>query len=140
MNQAAPKKKYGLFALAILLLLLGALTCFLGSKSFVIRSLGLMACMASVYLVRASNVHKTRSLSVETAGVVEGERIKRRPGRLLWTLAGALALLWVASLLYLYLDTLHGDHDVQPIYLFAAVSLAGTIVWPYLITKILWVK
>jgi len=52
-----PRKKYGFFVLAIVLLLLGGVGLYLGAHNFSIRVLGLAALLASGYFVRISHVH-----------------------------------------------------------------------------------
>ncbi|MFZ1974392.1 MAG: hypothetical protein WAU89_16225 [Candidatus Acidiferrales bacterium] len=39
------------------------------------------------------------------------------------------------SYLYLYHDAIHGYHEALPVYVFAGVGLACTIVWAYLVAK-----
>jgi len=135
-DQEATRKRYGLFALAIVLLLLGGAALFLGAHNLAIRAVGIVGCVISVYLVRISNVH-TRP----TAPVVPYQRTctetKKGPGRLMWILGVVLLLLAGASFLYLYQDALHGYQEALPVYVFAGVGLACAIVWSYLISKLL---
>ena len=134
MSQTAPQKRYGLFSLAILLLLLGGASFFIGSRTFVIRSLGALACIASVYLVRISNV-RDRPFSVVGSSQVAGST--RRPGRLTWSIGVVSLLLAGASFLYLYNDALHGYHEALPVYVFAGTALACALVWSYLVSRLL---
>jgi len=132
MSQTAPQKRYGLFSLAIFLLLLGGAFFFLGFGNFVIRSLGLLACIASVSLIRISDV-RDRPFSVLGSGQVAGSR--RGPGRLTWSIGVLSLLLAGASFLYLYNDALHGYHELLPVYVFAGTALACTLVWSYLVSR-----
>ena len=131
MSQTAPQKRYGLFSLAIFLLLLGGAFFFVGFGSFVIRTLGALACIASVYLVRISNV-RDRPYSVIGSGQIAG--LTRRPGRLTWSIGVLSVLLAGASFLYLYNDARHGYHEVLPVYVFAGTALACALVWSYLVS------
>lgn len=135
-SHEAPRKRYGPFILGILLLLSGGAALYAGSHNFAIRSLGLVAIVASTYLVRISRVH-SRSGSSVTSGPGVDSKAARRPGRLLWTVSLALLLLAGISYLYLYNDALHGYHDVLPVYVFAGVGLACVLVWSYLVSRIL---
>jgi hypothetical protein len=131
MSQGAPQKRYGLFSLAILLLLLGGASLFLGSRTFVIRSLGALACIASVYLIRMSNV-RARPFSVVSGQIAGSTRL---PGRLTWSIGAVSLLLAGASFLYLYNDALHGYQEVLPVYVFAGTALACALVWSYLVSR-----
>lgn len=134
-SQETPRKRYGLLILAILLLLSGGGALYAGSHNFAIRSLGLVAIVASAYLVRISRVHN-RSGSSAASGQGIDSKAARRPGRLLWTVSVALLLLAGVSYLYLYNDALHGYHEVLPVYMFAGVGLACVLVWSYLVSRI----
>jgi len=57
MAQTGRQKRYGVFALAVLLLLIGGAGLYLGRHNFAIRALGIGALLVSVRLVRISNVH-----------------------------------------------------------------------------------
>lgn len=135
-SQEAPRKRYSLFILAILLLLSGGVALYMGSHNLVIRSLGLTAIVASTYLSRISRVH-SRSGSSVASGQGADSKATRRPGRLLWTVSIALLLLAVVSYLDLYMDALHGYHEILPVYVFAGVGVACTIGWSYLASRIL---
>ncbi len=121
--------------LAILLLLSGGATLYVGSHNFAIRSFGLVAIMASVYLVRASHVH-TRSASSVASGQGADSKAAGRPGRLAWLIGVALLLLAGVSYWLMYVDALHGGHTVWPAYMFAGVGLACSVVWGYIAAKI----
>jgi hypothetical protein len=124
-----PKKRYGLFVLAILLLLLG-LTLFVGSNNFTIRSLGFAALMGSLHLVRISNVHRSTSLNITS------DQAANHLGYPMWILGFALLLLWGVFYLLLYIDALHGSQTVWPVYLFAGVGIACAGIWGYIASKL----
>ena len=132
MSQTAPQKRYGLFSLAILLLLLGGAFFFVGSGAFVFRFLGALACIASIYLIRISNV-RDRPFSV--VGSVQISGSTPRPGRLTWSIGVLSVLLAGASFLYLYNDALHGYHELLPVYVFAGTAFACALVCSYLVSR-----
>ena len=125
MSQTTPRKRYGLYSLAILFLVLGAACFITGYRSFAIRSLGLVALMVSAYFVRISKVHASPVPAIRGKG----------SGRLAWTIAIALVPAAGMSYLYLHNDAIHGYHEALPVYVFAGVALACAIVWAYLVAK-----
>lgn len=131
MPQDAAPKRYGLFVLAVLLLLAGGAALYVGSHNFALRILGLASIVASTYLVRASHVHGRSHLPAAS-----DERSRPRAGSVLWIVSIALLPVAGASYLYLYNDALHGSHEALPVYVFAGVGLACTLVWSYLISRI----
>jgi len=133
--QNVARKRYGLFVLAILLLLLGGVGIYVGSQSYLIRALGLVAIVASVYLVRISHVHD-RSGFPEASGQRTDPKIAKSPGRLLWIVSLILVPLLGASLFLLHMDAVNGGHQAWPADVFAGVGLACAIIWGYLAAKI----
>lgn len=132
--QHVRERRYGLFIVAIVLLLAGGVALFAGMKNFGIRSLGIVACIASVYLIRLSR-GGSRPPQATTKG--EPKYAKASNGRrLMWIIGGVLVPVAVASFFYLYQDALHGYHDVVPVYVFAAVGLLCTVVWSYLVSTL----
>ncbi len=127
MSQKIPRKRYGLFVLAILMLLSGGVAFAMGSNSFTVRTLGALACMASVYLVRISNVH-TRSVSVLTSD----SKATKRPGLLMWSIGAVLLGAAVVSYLYVYTH-----REIPALYAFAGVAAVCILFWSYLISTIL---
>jgi len=134
-SQNAARKRYSLIVLAILLLLLGGAAIYAGSHNYPIRALGLVAVMASAYLVRISHVHdrsglpevKSRGTDLNTA---------KGPGRLLWIVSMALVTLLGVAFFLLHIDAVNGGHEAWPADVFAGVGLACAIVWSYLAAKI----
>src|SRR5580658_9529699 len=55
----APKKRYSLFVLGMLLLLSVPLMLILGTHNLLIRSIGMCAMFGSLYLIRISNVKRS---------------------------------------------------------------------------------
>jgi uncharacterized protein (UPF0333 family) len=134
-SQSVVRKRYGLFVLAILLLLLGGVGIYLGSHNYSIRVLGDVAIIASVYLVRISNVHIRSGLPV-ARGQMENLKTVKGPGRLLWIVSIALVPLLGASFFLVYIDAAHGGNEAWPADLFAGVGLICAGVWGCLAAKI----
>jgi hypothetical protein len=134
-SQNVTRKRYGLYVLAILLLLLGGVGIYVGSHSYPIRVLGLVALTASVYLARISRVHDRSDLS-EARGRGKDLKTAKGPGRLLWIVSLALVPLLGAAYFLLHLDAVNGGHEAWPADVFAGVVLACAIVWGYLAVKI----
>ena len=137
MSQPVSKKKYGLYSLAILLLVFAAATLYFGAHNFPIRSLGLAAILVSGYLVRASNVRPQRTflpiVSVPGADSAAAKRYKR----LLWILSLSLTALTVLSFLLMANDTVtNGGNEVWPVYVCAALGLLCAGAWSALVAKI----
>jgi hypothetical protein len=123
-------KRYGLLALALLLLLLGGAGIYFGSHNFPIRALGLAAIMASTYFVRISRV-RDRSVFPEASGRTM-DLTTEGPGSWLWFVSLALVPVLGAAFFLMHIDFANGGHVAWPVYLFAGVALACAIVWSYL--------
>ncbi len=137
MSSKTSKKRYGLLALAILLLLCAGVALYIGRNNFVIRSVGLVLILASVFLVKISNVHSRTELTAAN-GKDANTEATNHPGPLMWTVGVALLVAFGISYLYLYKDALDGYHAVLPVYVFAGVGLVCGLFWSYLITKLIW--
>ena len=135
-SQKVARKRHGLFVLAILLLLLGGVGIYVGSHNYPIRALGVVALMASAYLVRISHVHD-RSRLPEASGQGTGFKTAKGPGSVLWIISLALVPLLGAAFLLLHIDGVNGGHEAWPADVFAGVGLACAVVWGYLVAKIL---
>jgi hypothetical protein len=134
-SQKVAGKRYGLFVLAILLLLLGGVGQYAGSHNPPIRALGVVAIMVSVYLVRISHVHDRSSLPGASDPRTD-LKIAKGPGRLLWIISLALVPLLGAAFFLLHIDAVNGGHEAWPVDVFAGVGLACAVVWGYLVAKI----
>lgn len=130
------KRKYGLFTLAVLLLLLGGTALFVGSDDFSIRSLGVLACLLSVYCVRISNIH-SRSVSTSITTQRTKSKLATRVGRPVWVVSIILLPTLGLSFLCLYRDAIHGYQEVWPVYLFAGVAVVCALCWSYLVSRLL---
>jgi hypothetical protein len=129
-SQQVARKRYGLFVVALLLLLLGGVGIYFGSHNFPIRFLGLVAIMASAYFVRISHVRDRSGLAQARDRGVELKT--EGPGRLLWIVSIALVPLLGAAFFLLHIDAVNGGHDAWPVDVFAGVVLACAVVWSYL--------
>jgi NADH:ubiquinone oxidoreductase subunit 2 (subunit N) len=139
-SHKARRRKYGVFVLAIALFVVGCAGLIIGFHRDVIRMLGILVLVASVYLVKISNVHDQIDLSVgkdqdKGSEVAEFSRLKR-PGAPLWIASAASLVALGVSYLYLYWDALAGYHEVLPVYAFATVGLICIAVWGALILKL----
>jgi len=123
-----------LFALGMLVLLVGFVILYLGFDNFAARSLGLLLCVGSTYLI--NNARRG------VAAMAEGKKRSRRatttrPGRVAQILSVlALAALGL-SFFFLYKDALNGYHEVWPVYVFGAAVVVCAVVWPYVIAKLM---
>jgi hypothetical protein len=131
-----PEKKYSLFGLAVLLLAFACVTFILAFNNLALRSAGLLAILASVSLVRASNVHRRPGLEMANRPGMSIGTVKRL-GCGDWTIGILSVLAAGASYLYLRNDALNGYHQVFPVYVFAAVGVVCMVVWGYLAVKLL---
>ncbi len=114
--------RYSLLWMAVLAVVAGGVIAFTAS-SLTIRLIGLMLLLAGVSLssfARSSDpIHQIAARSATS----------NRPGSVLWTVAVVLTLATAIALHYLYLDALHGYHQVLPVYAFAGVALICGGVW-----------
>jgi hypothetical protein len=134
MSEKILQKRYSLFVLAVLLLMLAFAAFVLASNSFAIRSLAIVALLLSVWLVRVSNVHR-RSNPERSGGT--GAAMVRRIGPRAWAVGAGCLLAAVIAYLYLRKDALNGYHQVLPVYVFAGVGLVCAVVWGYIAAKLL---
>jgi hypothetical protein len=123
----------GSMILATLLLVSGGIALFVGSHNFPIRAVAMLAVLASVHLVRRSHASVRHGVPETNGGV---GRQAKGPGRALWIVSAALAVLLGVSLFLMYLSEANGGHVVWPVYLFAGVGLLGAVVWSYLAVMI----
>jgi hypothetical protein len=135
-SQESPQKRYSLFGLAVLLLLFAGATFVMASTSFAIHSLGVVAILVSVWLVRVS---KVRGRPGNRVAGIEGTKgtTSKRLGVFVWAAGAGSLLAEVASYIYLRNDTLNGYHQVLPVYIFAGVGLACALIWGYIALKLL---
>jgi len=113
--------RYELLVLAIVLLIVGGITSAMSGRSLAVLAFGLLMIVASVPLVRHSNVNPLiRTRPANDVG-------RRRIG-LAWTW-GILSLLALCSSLYLlHTDALEGKHQVWPWTVTHGVLFAAGIV------------
>ena len=135
MDEKMLKKRYGLFALAVLLLAFACAAFVLAPNNFAIRLLGIAAIVVSVWLVRRSGIH-TQSRGLVSSGGTTA-RAGSRLGIVGWAAGVGSLLAAGASYFYLRNDALHGYHQVSPVYVFAGVGLACAVIWGYIAVKLL---
>jgi hypothetical protein len=134
-SQNVDRKRYGLFAGAIFLLLLGGVGIYVGPHNYPIRVLGSAAVLASVYLARISQV-RGRSDLPDLSVRPKNLKTSKGPGRVLWIISLALVPLLAAAGFLLHIDVANGGNETWPVDAFAGIALACTIVWSYLAAKI----
>ena len=136
MSQPAPQKRYGLYSLAILLLLLGAVGLYFGTHNFPTRSLGLAAIVVSSYLLRAAKVRPQQTFLPIVTVLGADAAAEKRYKRLLWILSLGLTALSVLSFLLMFDDTVtNGGNEVWPVYVFAILALLCACAWGALVAK-----
>ncbi len=155
----APKKRYSLFVLGIVLLVIMAVLLVLGTHRPAIRSLGTSLGFSALYLIKKSNVRRVpyttvddieqETQSAEIVGPVTHRapfvgindllvdpRSRKRAARLRWVICVALSLLTLISFVFFSLDVSHGVDDGWPVYAFfgfgfALVLYCGYQAWMY---------
>ena len=85
-----PRKRYGLFVLAVVLLAVGGIATALSNHSALLFACGLLMAVGSIPLVRHSNIHPR--LAIGSARDMDGRRV----GPLAWTL-GLVSVLALGS-------------------------------------------
>lgn len=116
-------------------LVVGGVIFYVGSGNYLIRSVGLIAVLASTYFVRLSRLH-TRAGLAAGGNQRLGLETQSGPGRLLWVVSLALLPAAIGAYFLLYVDALHGSHEVWPVYLFAGVGVVCAVVWSLLAAKL----
>lgn len=129
------KRRYGLFALAIAVFLAGGAAIFAGFNNPLALAFAGLMIVASVRLVKASNVHGEARLTDVSLGNADPDGAKR-PGPLAWTVGIGSAAAVGISFFYLYKDAVNGYHGIVPVYAFAASALVAAVVWSYLAAKL----
>ncbi len=121
-------RRNGLFALAVVLLIIGGIAFFIGPNVPAIRPIAIGARLVSVYLIRLSGARGRSALGTD----VVGSSASKNPNRSLWVASAALLLAGVVAFLCLLNDAAHGYHQVWPVYFFAGVACVCIVVWSYL--------
>ena len=135
-KQVPSKRNNTIFTLAVLLLVLGGAAFYVGSNDRVIRSLGAIACVVSVYLIRKSR-GQSQYASADTTGQQADSETAGRPGRLMWAL-GVLSLILIGvSCFLLRSDAAHGYHQIWPVYLFFGTIVVCGLFLSYLVAKMM---
>jgi hypothetical protein len=134
MSAKVPRKRNGLYSLAIVLLVLAGVAGIMGLHNPMIRSLGGAGVLASLYLLRRS---RASWLPPSYVPIDQNDKSDAGMGleRIMRIVGIALIPLLGVSFFYLHQDALHGYHEVLPVYVFAGVGLACALVWSYLVSK-----
>jgi len=131
-SQSGPGRRYGLYLLAVVLLLVGGAGIIFGSHNFQIRALGSIAILASVRVVQASR----RPALPEGFRRIGESTPANDSRRSLWIASIALVPCFAASLFLLHIDAVNGAREAWPFYVFGAVGLVSFFVWIRLAIKI----
>lgn len=134
-SQRRQQRRYGIFVLAVLILLSGGAALFVGSHDLAIHSAGILAIIASAYLVRLSHIGVRSSPPVES-GQEPDFRVAGRPRRPTWGVGVGLLLALTASYVWMHNDAVHGGHSGLPAYVFGGLVVAAGIVWGYLVSRL----
>lgn len=131
-SQQNPRKRWGLFILASVLLLAGVAILYLRPDDFLFRTLAIVAFVVSARVVRVA----VQSRSGSFGGQAADAKAIKRPGPLLWTVSIAMLVPAGLSSFFLYRDALDGYHEAWPLKVFAVVAVACALVWSYLAYKL----
>lgn len=128
-------KFYAQRGLAVVFIAIAGTAFLLRPDSFAIHTLGLLAIVVSLWLVRRSNAGVRRAQGLT---FVNWSRTaaNRRVGPLAWTLTGAS--LFACGLFYflMYVDAVHGGKEAWPAYGFAGAGLAAAVAVGYVVMKL----
>jgi hypothetical protein len=117
-----------LFASAIALLLIAAVTMIWGQHNFVIRCAGLAAIFGSLQLLRAAR-------SVGQFSSTAAASRTSPPTAAMWLVGVALAVAQGLTFYLLYSDAVDGYKQVWPVYAFAATAIICAIFFAALFTR-----
>jgi hypothetical protein len=129
------RRRYGVYAVGIALLVFGGVTFFFGYRNFAIRSGAVLACMIGVYLIaRSNNRGEARGWSREGPEISGGGR--RGPSATRWFVGVLLVATVLIAFAFLYRDAMSGYKEVGPVYLFAGAIVVCAVFWGYLIARL----
>lgn len=132
--QGNPKRRYGLFWLAVIALLSGVVVNLICFNYFILRSLGLLLLCIGVFLIRASNVRGLMGMRVTDQPYVKTQ-VSKRPGALAWAVSGASAAGLVIFYIFMLRENRAGGHEVWPVYAFGVCAFVATLAFGYLVAK-----
>jgi hypothetical protein len=136
MAKDAHRKRYGLFILAIIMLMFGGAILLLYSNNPLIMPFGGLMCVFSAYLVKVSNVHRKADVTVAD-GNDTGSNVAKPPSLTTWAIGLAVLLALGVSYFYLRKDAIDGYHEILPVYFFAGAIFVCAGVWAYLLAKVM---
>lgn len=112
----------------------------LGLDNWICQSLGLVAAIAGVLLMRLHLVRRKfpGASDVSVDGSHAYSELSRRPGVLAWVCAVGSTLACLASFGAMYVDAGYGGHWVWPVYAVAATGIACACAWGYIAAKMGW--
>ena len=129
-SQEKQQQRYGRLILAIVLVLLGGVALWFGSQSFAIYFVGLVAIMASVYLVRSSQIRARSRLSATGRPELQFKKASG-PKRWAWGVGAGLFVALAVSYLWMYNDAIHGGKSGLRAYVFGGIALVAAPFFGY---------
>jgi len=132
-----PRKRYGIFALAVVLFLSGVVL-LVGVNNLLIRSFSGLMFVISVYLLKISNVHNRAGVIAVRGNEKYPEEMTKHPSPVMWAVGIGALVVAVGAFLFLYRDVLEGYQEIWPVYVFAGVGFVCALIWGYLIAKSIW--
>ncbi len=130
------RKRYGIFALAVVLFLSGVVL-LVGGNNLLIRSFSGLMFVISVYLLKISNVHDRAGVIAVSGNEKYPEETTNHPSPVMWTVGIGALVVAVGAFLFLYRDALEGYQEIWPVYAFAGVGLVCALIWGYLMAKLI---
>lgn len=134
--QNASNRQRGLFALAVIFLVVGGAVFFVGSHNFAIRAVGIAFVLVSSYLIRLSK-DRARVGLTEANGEVINPKATGAQERLLWIVSVFLVPALAGAWYLLDLDAANGGQAAWPVYVFTGVGLICAVVWSLFAVRIL---
>jgi len=123
-------KRYLLLAAAFAFVAAGMVGIYLGVNNLALRTAGMLACVISTFLVRASVAAGKGEVPQSSM-----ETVRQRPGSRMWAIALVLVATVPTTYWLLYRDALNGGKEVAPLYLFVAAVLVAASYLGYLFAK-----
>lgn len=137
MTQRDRNKRYGTYALGIVVGLSGVAIAFIELNDLLIRSLGILMCLGGAYLIRVSKIQGRVGLrgarNKSSRGV--GTNRPRRPA---WILGAASLVACGISFWFMNKDALDGYHNPWPLYAFIVSGTIFMLVSSYIAGVLIW--
>lgn len=130
--QVNSRGRYGIYVLAVILLLASVTLWFFANNSYLIQSLGGVMLLSSAMLLNKYRGSK-RPNSNGTNSANTNSRHAYRPGVFVWTV-GILLLITLCIIWYITtLDARHGGKEIWPLFAFTGIGIICALYWGALI-------